>query len=87
MVSFMRISGEGKFGILIGLVSIAGAGLIMLAPDRPWESAWREDHRRDSNGFQVDSVAALAMRNPLVSISADTGKEASPKPKFPHSYR
>ena len=36
MVSFMRISGEGKFGILIGLVSMAGAGLIMLAPDRPW---------------------------------------------------
>jgi ISXO2-like transposase domain len=27
------------------------------------ESAWREDHRRDSNGFQVDRVAMLAMRN------------------------
>jgi hypothetical protein len=32
----MRVSGEGKFGILIGLVSIAGAGAIVLAPDRPW---------------------------------------------------
>jgi hypothetical protein len=32
----MRVSGEGKFGIIIGLVSIAGAGAIMLAPDRPW---------------------------------------------------
>jgi transposase-like protein len=28
------------------------------------ESAWREDHRRDPNGFQVDRVALLAMRNP-----------------------
>jgi hypothetical protein len=27
------------------------------------ESAWREDHRRDSNGTQVDCVALLAMRN------------------------
>jgi hypothetical protein len=27
------------------------------------ESAWREDHRRDSNGSQVDRVVALAMRN------------------------
>jgi transposase-like protein len=27
------------------------------------ESAWRQDHRRDLNGFQVDRVAALAMRN------------------------
>jgi transposase-like protein len=28
------------------------------------ESAWREDHRRDHNGSQVDRVALLAMRNP-----------------------
>jgi ISXO2-like transposase domain len=27
------------------------------------ESAWREDHRRDQNGAQVDRVVALAMRN------------------------
>jgi transposase-like protein len=27
------------------------------------ESAWREDHRRDPNGVQVDRVTALAMRN------------------------
>jgi hypothetical protein len=27
------------------------------------ESAWREDHRRDPNGCQVDRVALLAMRN------------------------
>ena len=27
------------------------------------ESAWREDHRRDPNGAQVDRVVALAMRN------------------------
>ncbi len=27
------------------------------------ESAWREDHRRDPNGHQVDRVAMLAMRN------------------------
>jgi hypothetical protein len=25
--------------------------------------AWREDHRRDPNGPQVDRVVALAMRN------------------------
>jgi len=27
------------------------------------EAAWREDHRRDPNGSQVDRVVALAMRN------------------------
>jgi transposase-like protein len=27
------------------------------------ESAWREDHRKDPNGIQVDRVVALAMRN------------------------
>ncbi len=27
------------------------------------ESAWREDHRRDSNGEQITTVAQLAMRN------------------------
>jgi transposase-like protein len=27
------------------------------------ESAWREDHRRDANGAQVNRVVALAMRN------------------------
>jgi transposase-like protein len=27
------------------------------------ESAWREDHRRDPNGIQVDRVVVLAMRN------------------------
>jgi transposase-like protein len=34
------------------------------------ESAWREDHRLDSNGFQVDRVASLAMRNkPSIDFS------------------
>jgi hypothetical protein len=27
------------------------------------EMAWREDHRKDPNGFQVDRVVARAMRN------------------------
>jgi hypothetical protein len=27
------------------------------------EASWREDQRKDPNGFQVDRVAALAMRN------------------------
>jgi hypothetical protein len=26
-------------------------------------ASWREDHRKDPNGFQVDRVALLAMRN------------------------
>ena len=35
------------------------------------ESAWREDHRRDHNGAQVDRVVALAMRNaPSVDFCA-----------------
>jgi transposase-like protein len=34
------------------------------------ESAWREDHRREANGAQVDRVTALAMRNkPSVDFS------------------
>jgi hypothetical protein len=38
---------------------IAGPYLIRFAQ----EMAWREDHRRDPNGPQVDRVVALAMRN------------------------
>jgi hypothetical protein len=38
---------------------LAGPYLLRFAQ----ESAWREDHRRDPNGFQVDRVALLAMRN------------------------
>jgi hypothetical protein len=38
---------------------LAGPYLLRFAQ----ESAWREDHRRDPNGVQVDRVAALAMRN------------------------
>ena len=38
---------------------VAGPYLIRFAQ----ESAWREDHRRDSNGAQVDRVVALVMRN------------------------
>jgi transposase-like protein len=38
---------------------LAGPYLIRFAQ----ESAWREDHRRDHNGAQVDRVVALAMRN------------------------
>jgi transposase-like protein len=38
------------------------------------ESAWREDHRRDSNGIQVDRVVALAMRNkPSVDFCMGSG--------------
>src|SRR5712671_931898 len=38
---------------------VAGPYLIRFAQ----EAAWREDHRRDPNGSQVDRVVALAMRN------------------------
>jgi transposase-like protein len=38
---------------------LAGPYLIRFAQ----EASWREDHRKDSNGFQVDRVALLAMRN------------------------
>jgi ISXO2-like transposase domain len=38
---------------------IAGPYLIRFAQ----EIAWREDHRKDPNGFQVDRVVALVMRN------------------------
>jgi transposase-like protein len=38
---------------------IAGPYLIRYAQ----ECAWREDHRHDPNGFQVDRVVALVMRN------------------------
>jgi len=38
---------------------IAGPYLVRFAQ----ECAWREDHRRDPNGSQVDRVVALAMRN------------------------
>jgi transposase-like protein len=38
---------------------IAGPYLVRFAQ----ESAWREDHRRDANGSQVDRIVALAMAN------------------------
>jgi transposase-like protein len=38
---------------------LAGPYLLRFAQ----ESAWREDHRKDPNGFHVDRVAMLAMRN------------------------
>jgi transposase-like protein len=38
---------------------VAGPYLLRFAQ----ESAWREDHRKDPNGAQVDLVVALAMRN------------------------
>src|SRR5690348_4219926 len=38
---------------------ISGPYLIRFAQ----EMAWREDHRKDPNGFQVDRVVALAMQN------------------------
>lgn len=38
---------------------IAGPDLIRFAQ----EMAWREDHRKDPNGFQVDRVIVLVMRN------------------------
>ena len=38
---------------------VAGPYLLRFAQ----EAAWREDHRREPNGSQVDRVVALAMRN------------------------
>lgn len=38
---------------------LAGPYLLRFAQ----EGAWREDHRRELNGVQVDRIAALAMRN------------------------
>jgi hypothetical protein len=38
---------------------VAGPYLIRFAQ----EASWREDHRKDPNGYQVDRVVALAMRN------------------------
>jgi ISXO2-like transposase domain len=38
---------------------VAGPYLIRFAQ----EAAWREDHRREPNGSQVDRIVALAMRN------------------------
>src|ERR1700676_5714882 len=38
---------------------LAGPYLLRFAQ----EAAWREDHRRESNGAQVDRVVALAMLN------------------------
>jgi ISXO2-like transposase domain len=38
---------------------LAGPYLLRFAQ----EAAWREDHRREPNGSQVDQVVALAMRN------------------------
>jgi len=45
---------------------IAGPYLLRYAQ----EASWREDHRRVSNGDQVDMVSALAMkRGPSVDFS------------------
>ena len=38
---------------------VAGPYLIRFAQ----EASWREDHRREANGTQVDRVVALAMAN------------------------
>jgi transposase-like protein len=38
---------------------VAGPYLLRFAQ----EAAWREDHRREANGTQVDRIVALAMRN------------------------
>jgi transposase-like protein len=54
--SFFSRMRRGEFG---HHHHIAGPYLIRFAQ----ESAWREDHRKDPNGFQVDLVVALAMRN------------------------
>jgi hypothetical protein len=49
---------------------IAGPYLIRFAQ----EMAWREDHRRDSNGSQVDRVVALVMKNkPSVAVGTGSG--------------
>jgi hypothetical protein len=46
---------------------VAGPYLIRFAQ----ESAWREDHRKDPNGSQIDRVVALAMKNkPSVEFAA-----------------
>ena len=38
---------------------VAGPYLIRFAQ----EAAWREDHRKEPNGFQVDRLVGLAMHN------------------------
>jgi hypothetical protein len=38
---------------------VAGPYLIRFAE----ETAWREDHKREPNGFQVDQLVGLAMAN------------------------
>ena len=38
---------------------VAGPYLIRFAQ----EAAWREDHRREANGSQVDRLVGLAMHN------------------------
>jgi hypothetical protein len=54
--SFFSRMRRGEFG---HHHHIAGPYLIRFAQ----ESAWREDHRKDPNGSQVDRVVALVMRN------------------------
>jgi transposase-like protein len=54
--SFFSRMRRGEFG---HHHHIAGPYLIRFAQ----ESAWREDHRKDPNGSQVDRVVALAMRS------------------------
>jgi transposase-like protein len=43
---------------------IAGAYLIRFAQ----EAAWREDHKRDPNGAQVDKIVTLALRAPKSAV-------------------
>jgi hypothetical protein len=50
---------------------VAGPYLIRFAQ----VAAWREDHRKNPNGFQVDRVVALAMKN---KPSVDIGSEVCP---------
>jgi hypothetical protein len=52
---------------------VAGPYLIRFAQ----EAAWREDHRKEPNGFQVDRQIGLASTTNLASISADIGSGAA----------
>ena len=40
-------------------ITIAGPYLIRFAQ----EAAWREDHKREANGAQVDRIVALSMKH------------------------
>jgi hypothetical protein len=47
------------------------------------EAVWREDHKREASGAQVDGSWPWRWRTSLTSISADTGSGAArPNPQI-----